>query len=207
MRLLIPIAALTLASIPPEVFGEDSKPGEAKAPEDGIVTLFNGKDLSGWQADDGARKHWQSNDAVLRCDGKGEQKEHTLWTAKEYSDYELTVDWRLTDKSKRRGMWQLLLRGDKGIRIDVESTGWVFYFSPPGADDNWDCADLEGKKPLGEWSRLHVRVKGRELAVRGGKPDYETADIPAAAAAKGPVGLRAVDAPVEFTNIMVRELK
>jgi hypothetical protein len=70
-------------------------------PKDGAPTpnqhlpfrdIFNGQDLSGWKADDEARKHWTAKDGLLCFDGKGK----TLWTEREYGDFCLLVTWRLT---------------------------------------------------------------------------------------------------------------
>ena len=46
---------------------------EEVADEDkGFKSLYTGLDLSGWKADDEAKKHWQPKDRVLHYDGKGE---------------------------------------------------------------------------------------------------------------------------------------
>ena len=47
MRLLYPLAALLLL-VSLAASTEDKKPGDAKAPDDGFVPMFNGKDLTGW---------------------------------------------------------------------------------------------------------------------------------------------------------------
>src|SRR5262245_26476737 len=39
-------------------------------PPEGYVALFNGKDLSGWKADDETKQHWSVKDGVLEHDGK-----------------------------------------------------------------------------------------------------------------------------------------
>ena len=48
MRLLYSIPALLLLLAPLTAVTEDGKPGDVKAPVDGFVPMFNGKDLSGW---------------------------------------------------------------------------------------------------------------------------------------------------------------
>jgi len=190
-----------------ELPSTNPKKDEVADVDPGYQRLYNAADLSGWKVDDEAKKHWQAQGMVLHYDRKGGEKGQTLWTDKEYGDFEFVVDWRLPDKAKRKGQWQLLLRGDKGIRVDVETGGWTFFFTPPGAEENWACFELKGTKPIGEWNRLHVRVKGRELTAAANKEDGETTKIPAAAAAKGPIGLKLADVPVEFANLYVRELK
>ncbi len=44
----------------------------------GFVNLYTGLDLSGWKADEKAKKHWEPKDFVLHYDGKGEAKDNAL---------------------------------------------------------------------------------------------------------------------------------
>ena len=62
-----------------------------QSPEDlGFVSIFNGRDFSGWKVDEIAAQHWAVKDDVLDFDGvKGD-----LWTIASYEDFELLVDWR-----------------------------------------------------------------------------------------------------------------
>jgi 3-keto-disaccharide hydrolase len=195
-----------------ELPSTNPKPEEVADEAQGHKPLYTGLDLSGWKADDEAKKHWQPKDTVLHYDGKDDEKGQILWTAKEYADCELIVDWRLPDKSQKKGMWELLPHGSKGVRIEVngpkEDTERVYFYGGLNGSQPWDCAYRTAKKPIGEWNRLEVRVKGEELVVRNYKQgDRESFDVPEGLAAKGPIGLRSDGAPVEFANIMVRELK
>jgi hypothetical protein len=58
----------------------------------GLVRLFDGRTLDGWREDPAKAGHWTVEDGVLKYDGKGE----SLWTTKDYRDFELIVDWRWT---------------------------------------------------------------------------------------------------------------
>jgi len=65
------------------------------APE-GFTPLFNGKDLSGWNIPEGDNGHWKVLDGVIDYDAQSEAKgDKNLWTAEEYGDFELMIDWRL----------------------------------------------------------------------------------------------------------------
>jgi hypothetical protein len=72
-------------------------PVSAAEPADGFVSLFNGKDLTGWVAPEGDNGHWKVLDGVLDYDALSEApgKDKNLWTAKEYKDFTLRIDWRL----------------------------------------------------------------------------------------------------------------
>src|SRR5437870_2315101 len=83
-------------------------------PPEGFTALFNGKDLTGWKglvemperfkktpeqlaamqksADEKILPHWTVKDGVLIYDGKA----NSLQTVKDYKDFELWVDWKIT---------------------------------------------------------------------------------------------------------------
>ena len=72
-----------------------AKRKKAKAADEaGGQSLFNGKDFTGWVADakapDGKIK-WTIIDGVIDNDGRAG---HVLWTEKEYTDFELHLEWR-----------------------------------------------------------------------------------------------------------------
>jgi len=63
----------------------------------GYVSLFNGKDLSGWKVPDGDNGHWKVVNGVIDYDAESEGKQSKdLWTEKAYKDFELLVEWRIT---------------------------------------------------------------------------------------------------------------
>ncbi len=71
--------------------------GELK---DGFVSLFNGKDLSGWIIPEGDNGHWTVKDGVIDYDAGSEAKgDRNLWSQKEYGDFILKIDWRLKQTS------------------------------------------------------------------------------------------------------------
>ena len=65
---------------------------------DGFVSLFNGKDLSGWKIPDGDNGHWKVVDGVIDYDAGSESRgDKSLWTDREYVDFELRLDWRIKE--------------------------------------------------------------------------------------------------------------
>ncbi|MBX7211796.1 MAG: DUF1080 domain-containing protein [Verrucomicrobiaceae bacterium] len=69
----------------------------ARAADEGFVSLFNGKDLTHWTVPEGDGGHWKVLDGVIDYDACSEApgKDKNLWTAKEYGDFTLKIDWRL----------------------------------------------------------------------------------------------------------------
>jgi hypothetical protein len=83
-----------------------------EAPE-GFVSLFNGKDLSGWKVPTGDEIHWKVTDGVIDHDGLAEGTgERSLWTDRPYRDFVLRIDWRL--KTEPGFRWSVPLLAPDG---------------------------------------------------------------------------------------------
>lgn len=102
-------------------------------PPEGFVSLFNGRDLSGWKglahknanarrslaggeleaaqsaADEVMQAHWSVVDGVLTYDGKGQ----SLCTDKDYGDFEMYIDWKIPPGADSG----LYLRGTPQVQI------------------------------------------------------------------------------------------
>lgn len=63
----------------------------------GFVALFNGRDFTGWQVPAGDGGHWKVVDGVIDYDAESKAAgDKNLWSEKEYGDFVLQVDWRIT---------------------------------------------------------------------------------------------------------------
>lgn len=61
----------------------------------GFTSLFNGKDLTGWKAEEGHKGHWEAKDGwILAYDGHSEAQDKNLWTEESYGDVMIVCDWR-----------------------------------------------------------------------------------------------------------------
>jgi hypothetical protein len=98
----------------------------------GFVSLFTGIDLTGWRPEPGHQGHWQPRPGpnTLFYDGASEARDKHLWTAKEYGDFELICDWRLTGKPVKRKHPVILPSGDEATdeagkvkEVEVEDAG------------------------------------------------------------------------------------
>ncbi len=157
-----------------------------------FVTLFNGKDLSGWHGEDtmdprkldamseeakqkvlekGAedvKKHWHVEDGVLINDGQGAY----LTTDKDYGDIELKIDFKIGPK------------GDSGVYLRATPQVQIWDFTetdktPLGEDKRkgsgglWNNAPgAPGKdplvvadKPIGEWNSFRIIQVGERTTV------------------------------------------
>jgi len=71
---------------------------QMKSNSEDFISLFNGKNLSGWVIPEGDNDHWKVIDGVIDYDAESEaENDKNLWTEKEYSDFILRVDWRIKE--------------------------------------------------------------------------------------------------------------
>ncbi len=79
-----------VVGLAPCAFAADAPPG--------FVSLFNGKDFTGWKVPEADGGHWKVLDGVIDYDAQSEApKEKDLWTVGEYKDFVLRVDWRIKE--------------------------------------------------------------------------------------------------------------
>ena len=85
------------------------------APPEGSKPLFNGKDLSGWKADDVQKKHWTVKEGVLDLNpvGAPSGKDITLWSQDEFGDVTIMLDWRWSGPAQKKHQPILLPSGDE----------------------------------------------------------------------------------------------
>ena len=87
-RFYVSLAALCLAGLGSSVTAQQPT----------FVSLFNGKDLSGWKIPEGDNGHWKVVDGVIDYDAQSEAKgDKSLWSEKSYGDFILRVDWRIKE--------------------------------------------------------------------------------------------------------------
>jgi hypothetical protein len=104
--------------------------------KEGYVSLFNGKDLSGWKIPSGDNGHWKVVDGVIDYDAKSESQEKLGWgekslqTDKIYKNFKLHVEWRFKGYSGLFKMPVVLPNGDYAN----DTLGNVLYFMRPNSD-------------------------------------------------------------------------
>lgn len=154
--------------------------GGPNVPPPGFVALFNGRDLAGWKglvgnpktrakmtgaklaaaqaaADQKMRRHWKVAGGVLAFDGKGA----SLCTAKDYADFEMLVDWKIT----KGGDSGIYLRGSPQVQIwdtagRPEGSGGLFN-NKKNPSKPLKCAD----RPIGQWNTFRIRMIGARVTV------------------------------------------
>ncbi|WP_428308754.1 3-keto-disaccharide hydrolase [Lacipirellula sp.] len=150
-------------------------------PPKGFVALFDGKDLKGWKGgstadpkkitpeqqaawDADVPKHWSVDDGELVSDGHGPH----LVTDKNYGNFELWVDWKLSPK----GDSGIYLRDTPQVQLwDPTNNDAHQHGSDKGSGGLWNNQKAErwpsevADKPIGEWNRMYVRMVGDKVTV------------------------------------------
>lgn len=127
------------------------------------TTLFNGKDLTGWNIH--GTELWYVEDGLLVCESGPEEKYGYLSTKKFYDDFILTLEFKQEANGNSGVFFRSTLEGTK-------ISGWQVEVAPPGNDSGgiyesygrgWLIKpDPEKDKALkmGDWNRMKIKVVG-----------------------------------------------
>jgi hypothetical protein len=211
MRLLIACFAATL--IGSFAFAADV--------EEGFTRLFDGKTLDGWEGD---KKGYTVEEGVIKVKKQGSGN---LYTAKEYGDFEIRFEFKLTPGANN-GL---------GIRtprnVDAAYEGMEIQILDDSADVYKNLAPYQyhgsiydvvackkgHQKPVGEWNSQTVIAKGKQVKVILNGETIVDADIekastpeiakrhPGLKREKGYIGFCGHGSELEFRNIRIKELK
>ena len=213
IRPLVVLAAVALAAAGLPAAGEK---------DEGFVSLFNGKDLTGWE---GSTKGYVVEDGVIVCkkDGGG-----NLWTTKEFSDFHLKFEFRLTPGANnglgiRMGPNAHAAYQAMELQI-LDNTAEKYAKLKPyqyhGSVYGVVPAKRGHLKPVGEWNRQEVIArKGRIQVILNGATIVD-ADVwkidpektmdhrphPGLHNKKGHIGFLGHGTHVEFRNLRIKEL-
>jgi hypothetical protein len=180
----------------------------ALADEDGFVPLFNGKDLTGWKANDEMKKHWLVEDGIIRYNGRSRD----LWTEASYRDFILKADWRVHKEGADSGIY---LRGNSKSQVNIWThqlgSGEVYGYRTDGKMPEevrkGVTPSKKADKPIGEWNSFIITMKGDRLTVvLNGEEVISNAQLPGVPG-QGPLALQNHGDPVDFRNILIKELK
>ena len=156
----------------------EKKDSGVKEPPTGFTSLFNGKDLSSWKNAD-KQPEWTVEDGLIHYSG---MKGKNLATAKNYKDFELWVDWKIT----KAGDSGIYLRGQPQVQIwDSDTLGDNLKADIGlGSGGLWNNPkDSPGQKPLVKADNpvgpvpLGVKVNVKLSIPSFVKSDRQTAEI------------------------------
>ena len=130
------------------------------------TTLFNGKDLTGWNIH--GSELWYVEDGLLVCESGPEEKYGYLSTKKFYDDFILTLEFKQEANGNSGVFFRSTLEGTK-------ISGWQVEVAPPG-NDSGGIYESYGRgwliKPdpekdtalkMGDWNRMKIKVVGDKV--------------------------------------------
>ena len=211
------VAPAILVLIAAVAAGEEGKP----------ISLFNGKDLSGWKAvlaNDAAKATdvWSVKEGVLAC--KGEPRGYIRTERDDYENYVLKLQWRFPAGTKG---------GNSGILLHTSTPGAIGIWPKSleaqlnhlNAGDIWvigETCEIENaaervkgrrhlnltddsEKPIGEWNQYEIICDGDDIKIKvnGVLVNHVTK----CSATKGAICLQSEGAPIEFREIGLTPLK
>ncbi len=190
---------------------------------EGFVTLFNGKDLTGWI---GNTKGYVAEDGRIVV--HPELEGGNLYTEKEYSDFVFRFEFKLTPGANNGLGIRAPLEGDAAygameLQI-IDNTHEKYKDLQPyqyhGSIYGVVAAKREFLKPVGEWNSQEVVAQGNRIqvilngetivdadikeATKNGTADHR--DHPGLFNKSGHIGFLGHGDPLEFRNIRIKEL-
>jgi hypothetical protein len=194
--------------------------------EEGFVPLFNGKDMTGWAYGKGGKagQGYQVREGgIIYCTAKDGGQ---LRSEKEYGDFVLRFDFKLTANANNGIAIRTPIDGDAayvGMEIQVLDDSGSEYKTLRPSQYHGSIYDLVPakrghQKPVGEWNTEEITAKGSRITVRLNGETIVDADLseikdeavlkkhPGIKREKGHVGFCGHGKEVEFRNVRIKEL-
>jgi len=174
----------------------------AENPEDGFVSLFDGKSLDGWHLMNDAQ--FVAEDGVIKLNGGS----GWLRSEKEYSDFIIRLEFRFMKPIQDGGVF---LRAKKdsenwpeNYEIQVENTNRMAKIWGAEHDLNVELVE-KVLKPLDEWNDYDIKLVGSKIEVRVNGELVSTSDD-MANLTNGYIGLQGENGFHEYRNIKIKDL-
>jgi hypothetical protein len=197
-------------------------PRNAQAEEP--ISLFNGRDLSGWtyhldKQNVPMADVWSVRDGLLVC--KGQPVGYLLTKKNDFENYVLTLEWRWPKEGGNNGV---LVHVTEPGALGVWPRSLEVQLGSDNAGDFWvigttiDVENVEkrregrrhfnltddSEKPLGEWNQMEITCHGDEVIVKvnGDLVNHATH----VSQTRGAIALQSEGTLIEFRNIELRQL-
>ena len=176
--------------------------------------LFNGKDLTGWDAY-GTEKWYVNEEGLLVCESGPDKQYGYLATRDYYNDFDLSIDFKQLANGNSGVFFRTIVEPDAKVH------GWQCEVAPYNHDTagiyesygrGWLVQIPDEKENIlkqGDWNTLRIRVEGKHVQTwLNGEPmtDFEDAKI---GAAQGRIALQIHDGggiKVLWKNIKVTRI-
>jgi hypothetical protein len=214
---------INIVELPPVANEDGVKSG-------GFTKIFDGSTLNGWKHTPDTA-NWKAANGILKHNGMpGPIKD--LWTEKSYADLTLVFDWRWSGRGPQKSQPKVMPDGSNNGTVEIEEFDSGIYLRGNSKSQvnlwNWPIGSGEvygyrtdakmpaeikaavtpkakADKPIGEWNRTMIQLKGDRLTVTlNGKVVIPDAQLPGIAES-GPIGLQHHGSAIDFANIWIKE--
>jgi hypothetical protein len=204
---------------------------EAALQKEGFTQIFDGATLKGWKHEP-ETKNWSAINGVLKHDGTPTPTKD-LWSEKSYVDFTMLIDWRWSGRGQMKMQPVVKPDGNDAGKVEIEELDSGVYLRGNNKSQvnfwNWTVGSgevygyrtnkqlpaeiragvtpkMKADKPLGEWNKTVITMKGDRLTVTlNGQLVIENAQLPNVPK-DGPIGLQHHGQAIDFANIWIKEL-
>lgn len=165
------------------------------------ITLFNGKDLTGWHAT--GENQWIAEGGIL----KSPKPVSNLVTDNKFMDFKLHIEFRCPKDGNSgvylRGRYELQVTDNKGSEPSDTFFGGIYGFIEP---------NQMAAKSAGEWQSYDVTLIGRRVSVVANGiaiisdqtiPGITGGALDSKEGEPGPIMLQGDHEPIEYRNIVI----
>jgi len=195
------------------------RPADDKLPE-GFISLFNGKDLTGWKST-GKMEVWGAKDGAIFVQGGGGG---WLMTEKQYDNFELRLEYKMSKGANSGVAIRSPLKGDPayvGMELQlIDDVNWkgLQTWQHTGSIYNVVPAAKIANRPIGEWNKMRIVARGRYVLVEQNGEKLVDANLddyvkehgkrhPGLLRTGGHIGFQSYNTRVEFRNINLLPLR
>ncbi|MGB6223598.1 3-keto-disaccharide hydrolase [Haloferula sp.] len=199
----------------------------------GFTPLSEGKGLDAWKVEPGSEGHWINFNGIIKYDGRSTADVKDLWSKESYGDFTLVFDWRWSKKGAMKPRPVIGPDGNEtGENVEVEELDSGVFLRGSSKSQvnlwNWPAGSGEvygyrtdknqpaevraaatpktkADKPLGEWNRTMITLKGDRLTVvLNDAVVIDNAQLPGIPA-EGPIAFQHHGSAIDFANVWIRE--
>ena len=182
---------------------------QSTADDGELKSIFNGKDLTGWDVPD--NNIWFTvKDGVLKLENGPQKKGQTLWTSDEYENFEMEFDFKMGKGTVDSGVY--IRNSREQIQIGISGSLKRDMTGSPYISGKGYPVEAKGVKELlklDDWNTMKICAEGKKYTVWLGGEKIMTYESDSAIK-KGKIGIQLHGnrvMSIEYRNLKARSLK
>ena len=182
---------------------------QSTADDGELKSIFNGKDLTGWDVPD--NNIWFTvKEGVLKLENGPQKKGQTLWTSDEYENFEMEFDFKMGKGTVDSGVY--VRNSREQIQIGISGSLKRDMTGSPYISGKGYPVEAKGVKELlklDDWNTMKICAEGKKYTVWLGGEKIMTYESDSAIK-KGKIGIQLHGnrvMSIEYRNLKARSLK